>query len=204
MRRISSRGWATLSLLFASGAVMALAVLTDGCSSDSAGSGSSGSTTDASSKGDDGGGSPEDAPSTTDATPGDGSTDATADAPSSIACTGGKPVADAGETCTGFGQKDPCDKCTPGGYGYVCFGGGPPNIAGCQLVRSSSFGETYCCPKNDCVAEPDQDSKCRGKAGTPHRYQCPPTNDDGGFATPPAGCVNASTPADPYPYYCCP
>lgn len=198
MAAMHSRALAFLSSVLVSGALVAIA---NGCGSDSESGPVGGAPEDASTESaapdrDAGGGSDAGG----DAAP----EDAGADAPTAIACTGGKTIADSGETCTGFGKGDPCDTCTPAGYGYVCIGGGPPNIAGCLQVRATSFGETYCCPTNDCVAEPDQDSKCNGKAGKPHRYQCPPTDADGGFAKAPQGCVDVSTPADPYPYYCCP
>jgi hypothetical protein len=117
------------------------------------------------------------------------------------ACPKGKSIPDAGETCTGFGKGDPC---TPecGLYGYVCVNGGPPGFTGCLQMSGGSFGETYCCPKNDCVAEPDQDSHCSGAGGKPHLFQCPP-NGDGGFVAPAAGCAT-TTPLGPYDYYCCP
>lgn len=188
------RALACFSAVLVSGALVATA---NGCGSDS---GSAATTPDDAS-------SESAAPDRDDAgaEAGDAAPeDAGADAATSLACTGAKTVADAGETCNGFGKGAPCDTCTPAGYGYVCVGGGPPNIAGCVQVSATSLGETYCCPTNDCVAEPDQDSKCSGKAGKAHRYQCPPTDADGGFATPPPGCVDVSTPADPYPYYCCP
>jgi hypothetical protein len=127
--------------------------------------------------------------------------DAASEDASSSACPQGKSTADAGETCTGFGKGDPC---TPecGLYGYVCFNGGPPGFTGCLRVSSTSFGDTYCCAENKCVAEPDQDSHCAGAAGKPHLYQCPPDGTDGGSVAPPAGCAT-TTPLGPYAYYCC-
>ena len=114
----------------------------------------------------------------------------------------GKTIADAGETCTGFGKGDPC---TPecGLYGYVCINGGPPGFTGCYQMSGGSLGETYCCPKNDCVAEPDQDKFCADAGAKPHLFQCPPDG-SGGFVKPAnAGCAKTD-PLGPYDYYCCP
>ncbi len=109
-----------------------------------------------------------------------------------------------GETCAGFGAGEPCEPaCGLPKFGYVCFNGGPPNIAGCVQVRKSIVGETYCCPKNDCVRVPDQDNKCLNGA-QPSLYQCPPTDKDGGAATPPGACTETTLPGSPYKYYCCP
>jgi hypothetical protein len=111
-----------------------------------------------------------------------------------------------GETCTGFGKESPCEPaCGLPAYGYVCFNGGPPGFNGCVQVRSSSLGETYCCPHNDCVAEPDQDKQCSGVSGKPHLYQCPPSDVDGGAVAPPSGsCASKSIGGSRYAYYCCP
>ena len=131
----------------------------------------------------------------------DAGTDAKADAATPV-CANGEVQPKTGQTCAGFGMSTPCTTCTPSAYGYLCFDGGPPNIDGCTRVSKSAFGDTYCCSSNQCVAEPDQDSKCVGKPGGPHRYQCPPDGTDGGFVKPPQGCVLESTMV--YPFYCCP
>lgn len=111
-----------------------------------------------------------------------------------------------GETCIGFGKKEPCSKAACGlpQYGYVCFNGGPPGFAGCQQVSASAFGETYCCPDNKCVPQPDQDAMCNAVSGKPKRYQCPPDG-SGGHVTAPAGCVETgSGGSDLEKFYCCP
>ena len=121
-------------------------------------------------------------------------------------CPPTKVVPDAGETCIGFGKKaDPCDPaCGLPAYGYVCFGGQPPGFAGCVQARASSLGETYCCPENKCVAQPDQDGMCAAVQGKPHRYQCPPL-EGGGNAAPPAGCTESgSGGTELEKFYCCP
>jgi hypothetical protein len=65
-------------------------------------------------------------------------------------------------------------------------------------------GQTYCCSKNDCVAQPDQDSMCSGSAGKPHRFQCPPDG-KGGNVAPPAGCKESGSGATAVEkFYCCP
>ena len=151
----------------------------------------------------------EDAGSTGDASapdaksPADAAPDATT---TDSGCPTPKTTAATGETCTGFGKTaDPCDPaCGLPAYGYLCFNGGPPGFTGCVQVRASSFGDTYCCPKNDCVAEPDQDTRCAGVAGKPHLYQCPPDGTDGGSVAPPALCVSRTVAGSPYAYHCCP
>src|SRR5262249_27229776 len=132
---------------------------------------------------------------------GDGGSDAAKDAASDAPSSCGPAATGAGETCTGFGKGTPCSaEC--GLYGYVCFNGGPPGIAGCYRKSMTSFGDTYCCPENKCVAEPDQDTMCSGVPGKPHIFQCPPDGTDGGSVAPPAGCVEHTL--DPsYKYYCC-
>jgi|GEM_PF-1874605 len=111
-----------------------------------------------------------------------------------------------GETCIGFGKKSPCDPaCGLPEYGYVCFNGGPPGFAGCLQTQASAFGETYCCPSNACVPQPDQDGMCAAVAGKPHRYQCPPKGPDAGNVDPPAGCVESGSGASEVEkFYCCP
>lgn len=114
----------------------------------------------------------------------------------------GPVVTTSGETCVGFGEGDPCD-ASCGRYGYVCFGGAPPGIEGCHKVRDTAAGETYCCAKNDCVAQPDQDSMCSDSA-KPHRFQCPPDSKDGNVA-PPSGCKETKSGAtEVEKFYCCP
>jgi hypothetical protein len=89
-------------------------------------------------------------------------------------------------------------------YGYVCFNGSPPGIAGCKLASSTgSFGDTYCCTENKCVAEPDQDKECKAPS-PPHRYQCPPDG-NGGSVAPPAGCADGGGGGSAVErFYCCP
>ncbi len=121
-------------------------------------------------------------------------------------CPTPKTMPATGETCTGFGAtSDPCDPaCGLPAYGYVCFNGGPPGFTGCVQARASSLGDTYCCPKNDCVAEPDQDSQCNGVTGKPHLFQCPPDGTDGGSVPIPSGCSAKAVGGSPYAYACCP
>jgi hypothetical protein len=116
----------------------------------------------------------------------------------------GSDAAKSGETCTGFGKGSPCGDAGLPLYGYICVNGGPPGFVGCVQASASAFGETYCCPSNDCVAEPDQDPQCTGVSGKPHLYQCPPDGTDGGSVAPTAGCAAKSLPGSPYAYYCCP
>lgn len=94
-----------------------------------------------------------------------------------------------GETCVGFGVSAECEQAGCGRYGYVCFGGGPPNITGCSEKSTGAYGNSYCCPTNECVAQPDQNAQCNdAPAGLRKRYQCPP-NGIGGHVAPPTGCV---------------
>ncbi len=111
-----------------------------------------------------------------------------------------------GETCIGFGAKpETCDPSCEQPYGYVCFDGAPPGFEGCRKASESALGQTYCCPKNDCVAQPDQDAtSCSDTAGKPHRFQCPP-NGSGGNVPPPAGCEEkGSGGSEVEKFYCCP
>lgn len=110
-----------------------------------------------------------------------------------------------GETCIGFGAKaETCDPACGQPYGYVCFDGAPPGFAGCRKASESPLGQTYCCPKNECVAQPDQDQMCNGVTGKPHRFQCPPDG-NGGNVAPPAGCEEKdSGGSEVEKYYCCP
>lgn len=115
----------------------------------------------------------------------------------------GADAAKSGETCIGYGQSASCEGGLPP-YGYVCFGGPPPDFSGCIETSASSLGNGYCCPSNDCVAQPDQDTACSGVSGKPHRFQCPPAG-DGGTVPAPAGCVeHASGSTELEKFYCCP
>jgi hypothetical protein len=112
---------------------------------------------------------------------------------------------DAGDTCAGFGAKSPCEPgCTPA-YGYVCTGGGPPNLKGCVRVSESSFGGTYCCPDLACVRVTSQDKKCV----SPQKalYHCLAAADGGLVAKPAAGCTEVVGDPDLPPiearYFCC-
>jgi hypothetical protein len=110
-----------------------------------------------------------------------------------------------GETCVGFGAGDPCKTaCVLPSFGYVCFNGGPPGFAGCvQASSTGSFGDTYCCPDDKCVPQPDQDSKCT-TAGKSQRFQCPPDG-DGGTVAPASGCVDGGFGGSALEhFFCCP
>ncbi len=143
---------------------------------------------------------------------GDGSTDAARDA--ATANDGGgdagacpTPIVrpSTGETCIGFGTGDPCKKaCGLPAFGYVCFNGGPPGFAGCvQASSTSAFGDTYCCPDDRCVAQPDQDGMCK-TAGKSHRFQCPPDG-AGGNVAPASGCVDGGFGGSALEhFFCCP
>lgn len=121
------------------------------------------------------------------------------------ACLEASVVPQTGETCAGFGRGEPCEPaCGHPAFGYVCFDGGPPNLSGCVQVRKSFLGETYCCPKNDCVRVPDLDSECAGQAGGSRLYQCPPQGDGGTAAPPSPACSPRVVAASPYKYHCCP
>lgn len=121
------------------------------------------------------------------------------------ACLEASVVPQTGETCAGFGRGEPCEPaCGHPAFGYVCFDGGPPNLSGCVQVRKSFLGETYCCPKNDCVRVPDLDTECAGQAGGSRLYQCPPEGDGGTAAPPSPACSPKTVAASPYKYHCCP
>ena len=183
-----------LVLTASSGAALALVV--DGCGSDST---APGPNSDAAGQ-----------ESGSDGDPGaDGGSDSEAVLPDAAAldanCPKGKVLPSTGETCIGFGKGSPCDPaCGLGEYGYVCFNGGPPGFTGCiQASSTGSFGDTYCCPQNRCVPQPDLDSKCR-TAGQPHHYQCPPDG-TGGAVAPPAGCGDGGSGGSAVEkFYCCP
>jgi hypothetical protein len=110
-----------------------------------------------------------------------------------------------GETCVGFGGSSECEQAGCGRFGYLCIGGGPPGFAGCSEKSTSAFGNSYCCPKNDCVAQPDQNDACNdAPGGLTKRYQCPP-NGASGHVAPPAGCVeHKSGQTALEKMYCCP
>jgi hypothetical protein len=193
-RRHASRA---LALVVLSLSVGAAALAIDGCGSDATVTG--GATSDAPSAKETG--SDEDT-----------GTDATADSPPPLpdaaaldaSCPKGKVLPSTGETCVGFGKGTPCDTaCGLPAYGFVCFNGGPPGFAGCVQASSTGFGDTYCCPDNKCVPQPDQDKECKA-VGTPHRYQCPPDG-TGGNVAPPAGCADAGGGGSAVEhFYCCP
>ena len=181
------------ALMLGSFALGSLAVAVDGCGSDSkdpiAGDGST--TTDSP------GSKPDGAKPEDDGSVGDGAADSAIDGAGDGAAVG------KGETCIGFAKGTPCGANGLPDYGYVCFNGSPPGIAGCKLATSSAFGETYCCTENKCVAQPDQDKTCKA-AGTHHRYQCPPEGDAGSVA-PPVGCADAGSGGSALErFYCCP
>ena len=203
---MSIRAAQSIALIFTAVALLVLASAVDACSSDAAvAPGTARPNADATTN--DAAAGNRDAAATNDAGPGDkdagpGDKDAGTDA--SASCTDGKVIADAGETCIGFGSGTPCnDAC--GLYGYRCFGGHPPGLTGCLQVNASALlGETYCCATNACVAEPDQDAMCAGFPGKPHRFQCPPTA-DGGTVAAPLGCVAAGSGGTALEqFYCCP
>lgn len=107
-----------------------------------------------------------------------------------------------GETCVGYGTTgDSCTSEQGRPYGYVCFGGPPPAIAGCTLTReSSSLGNNYCCAANECVEQIDQSAQCGAVSGKPHRFQCPP-----GSSAPASECAeHGSGSTELEKYYCCP
>lgn len=159
-------------------------------------------TSDGSRSKDSGGGATDDDPTETDAST---NADDSGSGNDSGTCSG-PIVTTPGETCVGFGAKaETCDPACGQSYGYVCFDGAPPGFTGCRKVTDTSFGQTYCCPKNECVAQPDQDAMwCSGVAGKPHRFQCPP-NGNGGHVAPPAGCEEkGSGGSNVEKFYCCP
>lgn len=184
------------ALAFLGLAASALSLLGNGCGTDST------STTNGSSDGGDeattDGAAAEDSASET-------STELPDAAGLDASCPKGKVLPATGETCIGFGKGTPCDPaCGLGEYGYVCLNGGPPGFTGCvQASSTGGFGDTYCCPKNECVPQPDQDSKCTSSA-KPHRYQCPPDG-AGNPVAPPAGCTAAGTGGSKVEaFFCCP
>lgn len=162
--------------------------------------------------GGDAGGPRVDAPVTPEA---GGPTDAPEDAPGGdagvdAACAldgAAPPVADdgLGETCTGYGEGDPCDPaCAVPRYGYVCVGGSPPGLAGCRLLREGGvIGSTYCCPDLACVRQPDQDALCAAEGPRSRRFQCAAHADGGLEATPPADCREVGDALPGSRFYCC-
>lgn len=186
------RPLAPLGLVFAFAVVGALAAI-EGCSSDS----TTGGAADDAGVAADGPGSKTDGAADDDGSASDGGTDAPTDAKTD----GGN--AGKGETCIGFAKGSPCGAGGLPDYGYVCFNGSPPGIAGCTLASSSAFGETYCCTENKCVAQPDQDKTCTG-GKPPHRYQCPPEGDAGATVAPASGCVSAGGGGGLEAFFCCP
>lgn len=182
-----------VALALAASAFGSSALIMDGCGSDS---------TPAPGIGD---GSTTDSPgSNPDGSMGDGSSN------DGSSTDGGKDggANGKGETCIGFAKGKPCGAGGLPDYGYVCFNGSPPGIAGCVLASSSSLGESWCCTENKCVAQPDQDTKECGPlvgAATPHRYQCPPRGGDAGTVAPPSGCADAGSGGTALEvFYCCP
>lgn len=135
----------------------------------------------------------------------DSATPAAADGEAPSTCPGTTTATQKGETCIGFGKTgSTCANACGRAYGFVCVNGGPPGFSDCVRVSASSFGESYCCTENRCVAQPDQDKECTGVSGKPHRYQCP-VADDGGPLTPPAGCTEkGSGGSSAEKFYCCP
>ncbi|MBL9113165.1 MAG: hypothetical protein JNM74_28020 [Myxococcales bacterium] len=107
-----------------------------------------------------------------------------------------------GDTCAPFGEGTPCGGgCVPK-YGYVCTGGGPPNLTGCRQMSNSTFGGTYCCPELSCVRSTFQDKDCAGKPGKTQMRVCPVDAQKNLRAPPPAGCEVVTGPE--YRYFCCP
>lgn len=178
-------------LAFATTSFGAVALFADGCGSDSA---TPGGTTS-----EDGGGGTDGTTNKDGATGSEAATtDGGADAPADSPATG------TGETCIGFAKGQPCGDGGLPEYGYVCFNGSPPGFNGCVQASKTAFGETYCCPENKCVAQPDQDKKECKAAATPHRYQCPPDG-MGGSVAPPAGCADGGSGGSAVErFYCCP
>ncbi|CAN5709772.1 hypothetical protein BH11MYX4_BH11MYX4_14970 [soil metagenome] len=184
----------SLGLLFACLSLASTAAVIDGCSSDSSNPALGDAATAA-----DGPGTKIDGATEGDAGPtNDSGGDSAADGAVDSGANG------KGETCIGFAKGTPCGVNGFGDYGYVCFNGSPPGIEGCKLASSTgSFGDTYCCTENKCVAQPDQDKECK-TAGKPHRFQCPPNGDAGPVAAP-AGCAAAGGGGSAVEnFYCCP
>lgn len=192
-----------LALLSITSVVLAGASVTlfaDGCGSDS--TTASGSSAADGASGDEGGGG--------DGGSSDGASDSALGPDGGTAgdgaCPTPKVLPSTGETCVGFGAGTGCDTaCGLPAYGYVCFNGGPPGFANCvQASSTGAFGDTYCCPDNKCVPQPDQDNECTTAAGKPHRYQCPPDG-AGGNVAPPNGCADGGVGGSALErFYCCP
>jgi hypothetical protein len=187
-----------LTILVTASSAGGLALAVDGCGSDT-GDVDGGPTSDAPSPKESGNGGNDDG-----GTGKDSSTTLPDGSKADSSCPPGKVVPDKGETCVGFGKGTPCGTtCGLPPYGYVCLNGGPPGFAGCVQASSTSFGETYCCPENKCVPQPDQDTQCK-TAGKGHRYQCPPDG-NGGSVAPPANCVDGGSGGSAVErFYCCP
>ncbi|MDB4937930.1 MAG: Poly(3-hydroxybutyrate) depolymerase [Labilithrix sp.] len=170
----------------------AFALVANGCSDDTTATTPASGDAATTGEGGDDGGAASDAHTASDGASNDAS------------CPTGKAVPDKGETCIGFGKGTPCGAaCGLPAFGYVCFNGGPPGFAGCLQAGTTSFGDTYCCPENECVPQPDQDKECK-TAGKPHRYQCPP-DESGSPVAPPAGCAGTDAGSTALEtFYCCP
>ena len=185
-----------LGLVFALATAGSLAAL-EGCGSDAT---PGGITDDASTSPDSPGSKPDgalDDGALDDGAASDGGADATVDSASDGGTTG------KGETCIGFAKGSPCGAVGLPDYGYVCVNGSPPGIGGCKLASSSSFGDTYCCPDDRCVAQPDQDGMCKTAAKS-HRFQCPPDG-AGGNVAPASGCVDGGFGGSALEhFFCCP
>jgi len=181
-------------LFFASVSIAATMVMVHGCGSDKTDPAVGDAATAADGPGPKTDGAPEDDASAAT----DSGTDAAVDSATDGGANG------KGETCIGLAKGTPCGANGFGDYGYVCFNGSPPGIAGCKLASSTgSFGDTYCCTENKCVAQPDQDKECK-TAGAPRRFQCPP-NGDAGPVMAPAGCISAGSGGSAVEnFYCCP
>lgn len=192
-----------LSLTLVSGAFLGLGVAFSACASsttdDTTDAAPSPTATLTGTQGVDGALPPKDA--SADAPPADGaSTDASR--PDAACGDAGVTTFGPGDTCAPFGEGTPCGGgCVPK-YGYVCTGGGPPNLTGCHQMSNSTFGGTYCCPDLSCVRSTFQDKDCSGKPGKTQMRVCPVDAQKNLRAQPPAGCEEVTGPE--YRYFCCP
>lgn len=206
---MSRSPFALLSLtVVAALAGTAVTLFVDGCGSDATTSSAANDGSASSGEGG-GGGQGEGGSTSNDGGASDGARDAAATSDGSPGTDGGCPAPvvkpSTGETCVGFGAGDPCKTaCGLPAYGYVCFNGGPPGFAGCvQASSTGAFGDTYCCPDDKCVAQPDQDGMCT-TAGKSHRFQCPPDG-AGGNVAPASGCVDGGFGGSALEhFFCCP